>query len=232
MWSLGVEEQFYLFWPVVIAFYRKYIPSIVAVIIVLCILTSIILPGIAIPYHGKIIPLDTYSFLNRWFLPAVAPIMFGALFSYLLIRHEQVWKFYFFKKHFLLFVAMLLFFLPAYAPVMLFRFPYGLQLLQMAGIAVLITWIFFNQNSLLTRCLEWKPVSYTGKISYGLYVYHGLFIRTGHGSLYMQQYPLNVFLTAGTAVLSYEFYEKRVLKLKRKFSSAPLRVSHLKSKIV
>jgi hypothetical protein len=41
-------------------------------------------------YHnGKVYPLITYSFLDRWFLPAVAPIMIGAAFSYLEFNRER-----------------------------------------------------------------------------------------------------------------------------------------------
>ena len=102
--------------------------------------------------------------------------------------------------------------------VFLFKFGYEIELLQLCSVVILLIWVLFNQSSLLAGFLELKPIAYLGKISYGLYVYHALFIRTGRGDLFIQKYPLNIFLTLGVAVLSYEFYEKKILRLKRKFS--------------
>ena len=62
-----------------------------------------------------------------------------------------------------------------------------------------------------------KILSYLGKISYGVYVYQGVFLKTGPGSdLFIQQFPQNVVLTAITAILSFELIEKRFLLLKKK----------------
>jgi len=216
MWSLGVEEQFYLFWPVIIHFFRKYIPFIAGLIVMLCLVAKVYLPGIIFFHSGKFYSLNDYTFLDRWFLPAFAPVMIGAISSFLIFNREDKWSRYF-TKMFSLVPALFIYFLPLFILRSLFAFAYGIELLQICGISGLLLWVFFNQKSLLTRILEFKPVAYTGKISYGLYVYHGLFIRTGPGQLFIQQYPLNIFLTAAAAILSYECMEKRVLKLKEKF---------------
>lgn len=48
-------------------------------------------------------------------------------------------------------------------------------LLQSLGIALLLLWIFFNQQSALCSFLEIKGLNYLGKISYGIYIYQGFF---------------------------------------------------------
>jgi len=217
MWSLGVEEQFYLFWPVIIHFFRRNIHYMAGIVVLLCIIAKIYLPGIIVFHAGRFHSLNDYTFLDRWFLPAVAPVMIGAISSFMIFNREEKWC-TIFSKAFILILPLSLYFLPIYVPRIFFLFTYGIELLQICGIAGLLLWIFFNQKSILTGVLEFKPVAYTGKISYGLYVYHSFFIRTGPGNLFVQQYPLNIFLTAGTAILSYEFIEKRVLKLKTKFT--------------
>jgi peptidoglycan/LPS O-acetylase OafA/YrhL len=66
--------------------------------------------------------------------------------------------------------------------------------------------------------LEFKPLSYIGKISYGLYVYQGLFLRTGPGGdLWIQGFPLNIFLVFVTAILSYHILELPLLHYKKRF---------------
>ncbi len=218
-WSLALEEQYYIFWPFVVAFFRKYIPLLVLVILILCIVAKIYIPGMSVHHNGKTYPLNTYSYMERWFFPAVAPIMIGALSSFIQFNNEPLFRKYFSGKLTPALVAAFVFFMPAFVPVAAFRLEYMMQLLQVVSVAVLLIWILYNQQSVLTRVLDVKPLAYIGKISYGLYVYHGIFIRTGRGDLYMQQFPLNLFLTVLVAIVSYEFYEKKILKLKSRFHS-------------
>ena len=66
--------------------------------------------------------------------------------------------------------------------------------------------------------LENRLLSYIGKISYGLYLYQGIFLKTGpSGILAIQQFPLNIFLTFIVAIISYEFIEKPILRYKKRF---------------
>jgi peptidoglycan/LPS O-acetylase OafA/YrhL len=90
--------------------------------------------------------------------------------------------------------------------------------LQAIGFGILILWIFHNQKSKLVGWMEMKPIVYLGKISYGIYVFQGLFLLTGPGSeLKFQQFPLNIIFTLGLAVLSYHLFEKPILRYKNQF---------------
>jgi len=92
------------------------------------------------------------------------------------------------------------------------------SIIQAFGVSLLLIWLYFNQSSGLCRVLELKPLTYVGRISYGLYVYQGLFLKTGPGGeLWIQQFPNNILLTIAVSVLSYHFIEKKVLKLKSRF---------------
>jgi peptidoglycan/LPS O-acetylase OafA/YrhL len=64
-----------------------------------------------------------------------------------------------------------------------------------------------------------KVLEYLGKISYGLYIYHFAILFYVHKltlpkSLYT---PLSLSLTILISILSYEFFEKKVLLLKEKY---------------
>ena len=90
--------------------------------------------------------------------------------------------------------------------------------IQSFGIGLFLIWIINNQKSKFIKVWNVAPLRYIGKISYGLYIYQGLFLGTGAGGkILIQQFPLNIGLTIVAAILSFEFYEKRILKLKKKF---------------
>jgi peptidoglycan/LPS O-acetylase OafA/YrhL len=213
-WSLGVEEQFYLLWPLIISFFSNRIVKITIFILGVCWLAYLYLPIVVINFKSRPHLLNKYFFVRRWFLPACAPIITGALFSYLYVTNEEKCRRFFLKKASMFISACILFLLPLYCPKWLLSYVYPLQVIQGVGTSIMLIWIVFNQNSVFTKLLDCKPLSYIGKISYGLYIYHGIFIGTGPGSLYIQQYPLNIFLSFAIAVLSYEFYEKPILKNK------------------
>ncbi|HWQ56625.1 MAG TPA: acyltransferase, partial [Bryobacteraceae bacterium] len=76
-----------------------------------------------------------------------------------------------------------------------------------------------------------KPLAYLGKISYGLYVYHELciylsrrlFATVDHG--FTLAAIVSLAATIGMAILSYELYERRFLKLKERFTFVPSRAA-------
>lgn len=211
-WSLALEEQFYLLWPFVINYFKdKRIILVSLVIILLCVLAKHFLPLISVDDTL----VSRYYKVNRWFFPAVAPIIIGSLIAVLEFRFQDLIAPYLKKKMAFMLLSLALFFSPLYFPIDFILMSY---IPQAFGISMLLLWIVHNQESRFSKVLEFKPLAYIGKISYGLYVYQGLFLTTGPGgSLDVQQYPLNILLTFAVAIVSYEFYEKKVLKLKRYF---------------
>ena len=86
------------------------------------------------------------------------------------------------------------------------------------GICLILIWTYYNQESVLTNLLENRLLRYIGKISYGLYLYQGIFLRTGPGGiLTIQQFPLDIILTFIVAIISYELLEKPILRYKNNF---------------
>ena len=75
------------------------------------------------------------------------------------------------------------------------------------------------------RIVRWFRLVYLGKISYGLYVYHYLallLVRLALGSLRVELYPvyslLGLGLTVAFSTASYQFLELPFLKLKERFT--------------
>ena len=72
--------------------------------------------------------------------------------------------------------------------------------------------------------LRWWPIVYVGRVSYGIYLLHPLVLGVawhvldGKGWVEM---GLFLLATVGVAAASYELAEKRILRLKRRFSHVP-----------
>lgn len=206
-WSLALEEQFYLFWPIIIKFILK------KQVVILLILSIILLCLISIHIYPMYSVFNNYR-VERWFIPAIAPVLIGSYFAILKNNQLSKWQIYFnSSSKRLLFIGVVLSLFPLYSPYLAYSF-----LFQSIGTGALLVWIMNNQESHVIRFINYKPLSYIGKISYGLYVYQGLFLRTGPGSdLWIQQFPQNLFLTLSVAVVSYHFLEKPILLLKNNF---------------
>jgi peptidoglycan/LPS O-acetylase OafA/YrhL len=216
-WSLGVEEQYYLIWPFLITKVKK--ASILIAISLCLILICLLIKKISLTpinfLNTKNFLLENFFYVQRWFLPAALPIILGAIGAIVMVHYERLVK-PFFSNNFLLFVSFLLLYgLQIFNGKMSV---YVIMITQPLSISLLILWIVFNQSTFIVRILEFYPFALIGKMSYGLYVYQGLFLRNEPGgNMFIQQFPLNIFLLAVVSIISYFYFEKRVLNLKSKF---------------
>jgi len=206
-WSLAVEEQFYFTWPFVLAFIgdRRVVKAITIIVIFLSATLLFFIPEFEMAQDYR---------MNRWFLPAIAPIMIGSLgaivYSTNRKRVEEKLK----SKKIVLILCLLLFISPLFFPKMLLMIA---PIVQALGLSLLLLWVAVNQNSRFVNTLNNRPMNYLGKISYGLYVYQGFFLGTGPGgNINVQLFPLNIILVFSVAILSYELIEKPALRLKNR----------------
>lgn len=220
-WSLALEEQFYLTWPFVLNwFYKgKKIPFILITGVLFCVVAMYAGLHWYIPFehNGKIHSLLQDGFKpHRFFFPAVAPILIGCGLAYGIARHGDYLKNLILNNNAItLLKVVLLYSAGLYLPESMLPIAF---IFQAMGVAILLAWLYYHQDAQFTKALEFAPLVYIGKISYGIYVYQGLFLTTGPtGLLDIQQFPLNIMLVIAFAVTSYHFVEKPVLRLKKRF---------------
>ncbi|MFV0306131.1 MAG: acyltransferase family protein [Desertimonas sp.] len=213
LWSLAVEEQFYLTWPLVMRFARRAALGIGLAVLAACVWL-------------RLHPLDHPDrWSDRYFIPAVDAIVLGAVASLLIVpaaRTSPRLRARLGAPEVLLGAAL------AYTAVKWSTIPKVspttsavlLVELQKVGALFALVWICTNQRSLLVRLLELRPIAYLGRISYGVYLWQGLFVRDGPGlpQSWVHRFPANVFLSIAAAALSYELVERRVLRLKTAFA--------------
>lgn len=245
-WSLSVEEQFYIFWPLLIfltpeRWQKRLFLALIVLAPVFRLATAYVLRSGMFPFFTGDIPLGIYplpwthidafamgAYISRYELPR--PKLQLALLLILVPGAG-------FASQYLSSGTLT----PSGALLDLtslgYAFPIANALKHIWGYS-LLNYLFavliycVAREGLFTRQLEWKPLAYLGKISYGMYVFH--FSMTWFAARIRDVAPIPEdgakFLTALIAFLatfilawlSYRFIENPILSLKdRYFGMAP-----------
>ena len=210
LWSLAVEEQFYLVWPFVILHLPRRV--IFGAIILM------ILVGPAYRLYALVVTQTGIAYYV-WTLSSVDSLGWGALLAWLHRNGLQ--------GNYLMKIGFGLFFLYPLVLVNLTRGTYFYALdytILSMGFVWLIASAAKGFSGPIGVVMNWKPLLYMGKISYGIYLYH-LFIPWGLYHVLGVTKPGNltvnaIMLTAGTillASLSWHFIENPVNSLKKHF---------------
>ena len=230
-WSLSVEEQFYILWPALILFAPR------RLLLKLVISAIVIGPLFRVAAHF----LDFNWIARLTVLPASLDALgLGALLAY--SSHHAGERPILIKR-----LKQGIYWLGVPGLIVLL----GLQKLENYNLvgdvtvnswfiepmlwALMFVWVINRASLGFTgvgaKILEFKPLAYTGKISYGIYVYHPfvyallpiLFYRTGVDFFLLPrllQFGLLVGTTVGMAALSWYFLESPINSLKNHFTYA------------
>jgi peptidoglycan/LPS O-acetylase OafA/YrhL len=228
-WSIGVEEQFYLIWPWIM---RKKQPLIfiLAIILIVYLFSNGILSSLLsffesehlIRSHSK--PETFFVFVSRffsfWASFRIDAMAIGALGAFAIYNGSNFLSIIY-KKSFqiiLFSVLALLLFFPKMVNYQFYALIFILVIMNLSK----------NPSSIFN--LEYKPLAYLGKISYGIYMYHcftvipAIYLVTKIIGLPLNFYSeiltciIALACTIFIATLSYEYFEKWFLQLKDKIS--------------
>lgn len=222
LWSIGVEEQFYLLWPWIIRKSKNVLRALFIFIGAFLFLKLAVLA--ADHYMGG--PVLTV-FRKFFAMSKLECMAFGGVGAWLLFEDKKVildvvykpvtqWIMY-------LSIPLLVFF----TPVILQNFVHLIYSFIFLGIILNVS---SNPDSIIK--LRHRYFDFLGNLSYGVYMYHLIvivfvihsldYLFAFGGDLNKWQnlvvYFLSIGLVLGVSGLSYYFFEKRFINLKRKQS--------------
>jgi peptidoglycan/LPS O-acetylase OafA/YrhL len=208
-WTLAVEEQFYLVWPVVYRWLTHRFPSVRAQISVLATLIVLAAATRALVSTQAAVTLSPIAWTDALLIGCSA----GILFRNGWIRPRRL------RAHELLLLG-----LPA---AWLFHFGSSNWMAETVGLTVfdvtVVVWLFHAIADIdRVDFLGAKPLVHLGRISYGLYIWHSLILAAllrwwDAGTIVL--FVAELLVTLLVAELSYRFLELPFLRLKTKYRS-------------
>lgn len=192
LWSLSIEEQFYLIWPFAI---RKWYRHRTAVLLSVCLLTPL--------FRAML-----YAFKARGGIVGSLPVFadqlaVGCLLAVFLHRLPKIGKL---AAWAMLLIAVLSPLFPATSPAKTLFMLFAIRPLLDFSLAGLLLHVMQHPY----KFLNWPAVAWLGRISYSLYLWQELFCSN---SAFHLGYTL-VLPALGCACLSYYFVEKPVLRIR------------------
>jgi peptidoglycan/LPS O-acetylase OafA/YrhL len=75
--------------------------------------------------------------------------------------------------------------------------------------------------SFVSRCLEWAPIRWVGRLSYSLYLWQQLFLTHTNATLpVVQTWPFNVFAAFVFSAASYYLVEEPMIRVGHRIAGA------------
>ena len=204
LWSLSVEEQFYLIWPLTFVLMGPRRAGWVAFGVVLfgpCARFGDWLFLRGTPYHDlEMFPMVADSLAmgcllaklsgwletKNWYLQLFRPAYSIGLVALILVINRYM----------------------GYSVVSVF----GSSIINLA-LAVLIHRCVYHARDAVGRVLNWKPIAFVGVLSYSLYLWQQLFLNR-ESSAWENTFPQNLAFAIAAALASYFLLEKPLLKLR------------------
>jgi peptidoglycan/LPS O-acetylase OafA/YrhL len=206
LWSLAVEEQFYLLWPLAVLLCR---------------------PTRAMKLAGAVLVLAPFIRLATWqFIPALRPdygqqfeavadaLATGCLLAGMYNITGQ-WKSYqrYLRSGWFWALPALAISLAWFDHPRIFLF--AGQTVMNLSIAITLERMVRYPSTPAGKLLNSQPLRFAGVLSYSLYLWQQLFLNR-HSTSWVAAFPANLALAFGMALLSYYAVERPFLKLKKK----------------
>ncbi|MGZ8832556.1 MAG: acyltransferase family protein [Thermoanaerobaculia bacterium] len=224
LWSIGVEEQFYLLWPLLVARVKRFLPLVFGIVV-----AGILAKQLAIAYASHLHDPDELRFWNHFidyfYFTRIECMGIGAIGAWLVFHRKKTVLNALYSR-----VTQLIVYALA---VYLVLTPRHKPLLHYSPISVLFCIIVLNiaANPRSLVKVENPLFTFLGNISYAIYMFHEIAIKlvmeaqTRISGTHFTDLPSNAILYAGSATLTlliataaWRYYELWFLRLNTRFT--------------
>lgn len=206
LWSLSVEEQFYLLWPFAFVALgpRRSVWALAAVVALGPVARFIDLHFLVnTPYFGvRMFPMVADSLATGCLLAAGRGWI-----------ERQEWYLRLFRPAYSLVILAILLLLSRYAYYPVVEI-FGWSFINLF-LAILIHRSVYCPGDAVGRFLNWKPIASIGVLSYSLYLWQQLFLNRDSAA-WSAAFPQNLLFSIGAALASYLLLEKPLLRLRHR----------------
>lgn len=211
LWSLSVEEQFYLLWPAVVAFASRRTAMRVAVATICVVPLIRVAESTLFPGMRPLIGTSFETAADALAMGCALALLRDTLFAQRWYRGiiESPWPIVVFA---VVGIATSL----RYRPGLLIGIP-----LTNIAITLLIDRVVRQPSGWLGRLLNTRSMVYVGMLSYSLYLWQQPFLNRA-GTHILNTFPLNIACAVSAAIASYYLIENRFRRVGRQHAPSGL----------
>ncbi len=209
LWTLSLEEQFYVFWPGLIMLTGWKAARWV------CLFLPLLMPAIRIGWYFAF--PEQRGLLGMMFHTGIDSILVGCAIA---LWRDQIPRRVVEQRRFLFLAAIFVFVVsPVLAELVKpYRITVGFGL-EAVGAAVLI--LHACRDGAWSRLLGWRPLALVGTWSYSLYLWQQLFLTPKNGT-WSGDFPVSLLALTTCALVSFYCVEQPLLHFKRRFERASM----------
>ena len=219
-WTLSIEEQFYLFAPVIlVTSLNRYLKLVLILFVAVPVFNYLAFNNIGVFYTNRAVHVATYillAILDRGALYILSGSLLSVLIFKGFLKLPRLKNAYYLS--FILLVAAIVIHYPFKGNG--YIIPYFAAIVFTLLMALVIA-LNLNSDNFLTKVLSNRLLVKTGVLSYSIYIWQQLFTlhQPWEGKFAYSGSPLlNLPLLFLVSYISYRFYESKFLKLKVRFS--------------
>lgn len=210
-WTLGIEEKFYILWPLILVFWVRW-PRATAVAAVMVV--------IALFWPAPDPPKLLRGYIGLGVGAGLAVLAFNGEAAKQLLANRWTR------------IVGLSTMIVAYVLLVVLG-GYWWNIVVACGAGLLISNLWLNPTGLTPRILSWGPLAFAGRLTYAMYLLHGLawnsvFVisqKLGFGMPWLVLFGASYLVTFVAALIAHTVLEQPLINVGRRLASRPQRLA-------